>query len=155
MQLVDVDVEPLHGAEHQPGQQAGPVRVEEPGQHPPDPVVIEQTRLARAQPEQGWIERCGPFAEGVDRLAVQHQVGHHGPDRGRRGQLEPGVGARQVLRQQGGQPEPVTECVDDRQRPEQLRVQLHVRVLVIQRPHLPFGCWSLRPVRDAISITTE
>ena len=37
----EVDVERLHRIQDQTGQQAGPIRVEQSGQHPPDTVVVE------------------------------------------------------------------------------------------------------------------
>jgi hypothetical protein len=37
----EIDVEGLDRVEDQTGQQAGPIRVEQPGQHPSDPVVVE------------------------------------------------------------------------------------------------------------------
>ena len=52
-------------------------------QGPPDPVVVEHVDLALGQPQQARVVAGGPLAQGVQRLATQHQVGHHDPDRGR------------------------------------------------------------------------
>ena len=102
MQLAGVDVELADCAQHDRGQQAGPVGVEQRLQRPPDPVVVEHTHLGDAQPEQRRVVAGGPLAQPIERLAAQHQVGHHQPDRDRRRQLDPGVGGRQRARQQRG-----------------------------------------------------
>jgi hypothetical protein len=91
VQLRAVDPEPGHRVEHQPGQQRGAVRVEQPGQHPPHPVVVEQLRLALGQPQRARVERLGPPPQRVHRLPRQHQVAHQHPDRRRRGQSQPRI----------------------------------------------------------------
>jgi hypothetical protein len=54
--------------EHQLGEQAGPVGVEELLGRPPDPVVVEHLDLARGQPEQPGGERGRPLPEPVERV---------------------------------------------------------------------------------------
>ncbi len=44
-----VDVEVVHRIQDQPGQQAGPVRVEQPREHPPDPVIVQQVNICWRQ----------------------------------------------------------------------------------------------------------
>jgi hypothetical protein len=147
----DVDAEAVHRVQHQPGRQAGPVGVEQPRQHPPDPVVVEQPHLALVQAEQGRVERCRPLLQRIHGLAVEYQVAHHHhPDgRGRR-QLQPRVLVRHEAFQQPLQAQPVQEVVDDRQRPQHPGVQLE-RALVhpgLLRAHPCHRCPSTYTLKD-------
>jgi len=115
VQLAGVDGELADRAEHNRGQQAGAVGVEQRLQGPPDPVVVEHPDLLSGQAEQRRVVAGGPLADAVERFAAQHQVRHDQADRGRRAHLHPGVTVGQCAGQQGGQPEPVGHRVDDRQ----------------------------------------
>lgn len=135
MQSIQVDPEGLDRVEYEAGQQGRAVGVEQPGQLPPDPIVVEQRHLCLVgQAEQPRRVRGSPLAQRVHRLAVQHQVAHHHSDRGRGHELEPGVVVQQVLLQQAGQAEPVVEVVDDRQRSQLLGVELEISRLTHDRP---------------------
>lgn len=46
MQLRTVHPEPVHRVQHQRGEQAGPVGVEQPRQAPADPVIVQRGRIA-------------------------------------------------------------------------------------------------------------
>jgi len=111
-------------ADDQLGEQAGPVRVEQRDQRPPDPVVIEPHRVCVRQTQQGRRVRGGPLTQPVQRRPAHQQVDHQQPDRRRRGQLEPPVRLRQPPRQDLLEPDPVQEVVDQRQRPQPLADQL-------------------------------
>ncbi len=78
----------------QVGEQAGPVRVEQPHQRPAGPVVIEPRRVAVRQAQQPGCVRGGPLAQPVQGCPADQQVDHDQPDRGRRIQLEPPVRCR-------------------------------------------------------------
>jgi excisionase family DNA binding protein len=54
-----VDVEASDRVQDQAGQQAGPVGIEQPGQHPPDPVVVEQ-RSTSQRPDRPLSGRSVP-----------------------------------------------------------------------------------------------
>ena len=82
MQLAGVHRELTDRAEHDRGQQAGPVGVEQRLQGPADPVVVEPVDLGFGQPQQARVLAGGPLAQGVQGFAAQYQVGHHDPDRG-------------------------------------------------------------------------
>lgn len=124
MQLGGVDAELGDHLEHQLGEQAGAVGVEEPVQRAADPVVVEDLGLARSQPEQTRGERGRPLCHGIERLASQEQVGHHEPDRRGRRQPQPGVISGQIALEQSRQPGPVEEVVHHRQRTQPLGVQV-------------------------------
>ena len=123
LRLADVDVEASDGVEHEPGQQRRLVTVEQPGQRPPHPVVVTQ-----------------PFPKRVGRLATDDEVADHHPHRARRCQLQTGVVIGEKRLQQPGEPEPVEGRVDDRQRPQQPRVQLEPSWLIHAVPPAGGGC---------------
>ncbi|MGB8021216.1 MAG: hypothetical protein WCF04_08320 [Candidatus Nanopelagicales bacterium] len=89
-----VDVELADRAEHDRGQQAGPVGVEQRLQRPAHPVVVDHRHVSCGQPEQRRVVAGGPLAQDVERFPAQHQVRDHQPDRVRGGQLQPGVVVR-------------------------------------------------------------
>ena len=91
VQLVGVDAELADRPEHDRGQQAGPVGVEQRFQCPPDPVVVEHPEILGAEPEQRRVVTGGPLAQAVERFPAQHQVRDHQPDRDRWRELEAGV----------------------------------------------------------------
>jgi hypothetical protein len=51
VQLGELDVELAHRGQHDTGDQAGPIGVEEPVQHAPHPVVVQGGRVAGGQAE--------------------------------------------------------------------------------------------------------
>jgi hypothetical protein len=119
-----VDAERGDRVQQQPGQQRGPVGVEQPDQHPADPVVVEQSHFLGVQSQQSRLERRRPVGQRVHRLPVQHQVAHHHPDRGGRRQFQPPVVGGQVLLEQPVQAKPGQEVVDHRDRPQPLADEL-------------------------------
>ena len=98
--------EAAHCGQHDRGEQAGPVRVEQRVQGPADPIVVEHCQFRLGQPEQVRAVAGGPFGQPVDRLPADQQVDHHQPHRGGRCQLESRVSHRQHAVQQRRQPQP-------------------------------------------------
>ena len=84
VQPVQVDVESLDRVEDQPGEQAGPVRVEQPGEHPADPVIVEQLNICSRQADRRRLVAGSPLAQCVHRGVSDHQVADHHPKRRRR-----------------------------------------------------------------------
>jgi len=110
--------------EHQLGEQAGPVGVEQLLGRPTDPIVVDDLDLAPRQTEQPGGERGGPLPESVERCAAQQQIGDHQAHRGRRGQTHPDIGGGQIALQQRRQPGAAPEVVDQRQPTQPLARQL-------------------------------
>ena len=79
-----VDVEALHRVQHEPGEQARPVRVEQPSEHPPDLIVVEQLHIVGGEPDHRRVVAGGPLSECVHRAVTHHQVTDHHPQRCRR-----------------------------------------------------------------------
>ena len=71
-----VDAELADHAGHQLGEQAAPVRAEQPVQHPAGPVIVQQGRLAVAQAQQGRLVGLRPLAQGIQRPVLGAQVRH-------------------------------------------------------------------------------
>lgn len=102
MELAAVDVELAGHGHDDPGEQAGPIRVEEPFQGAPHPIVVQSLDIARERVEQSRVVAGGPFGQGVDRLAVGDQVAdHHAQHDGRR-QAQAGVVVGQETLQGAG-----------------------------------------------------
>ena len=157
VQLGCVYCELTDRAEHDRGQQAGPVGVEQRFQGPPDPVVVEPVDLGCGQPQQAWVVAGGPLAQPVQGFAAQHQVGHHQPNRGRWSQLDAGVPGRQHARKQRGQPEAVQDMVDDRQPAQGAGDQGEVAFLVRLAHHdTPYcGVLACITVNAILRLSTE
>jgi len=102
VQLAGVDAELADRPQHDRGQQAGPVGVEQRLKGPADPVVVEHPEILRAEPEQRRVEGGGPLAQAVERCTAQHQVRDDQPDRDRRRQLQAAVVGRQRVGEQRG-----------------------------------------------------
>ena len=115
-----VDGELADHARHQLGEQAAPVSMEQPVQHPAGPVVVEQFRLPRGQPQQGRLVGGGPLAQGVQRPVLYRQVRDHHRDHHRGVQRQPGIISRDPGIQQPEQAHPGREAADQRQGAETL-----------------------------------
>ena len=114
MQLGGGDGEVADHAQHGGGDQRGPVGVEQPVQHPGDPVIVQGGRVARGQAQQGGVVTLGPLGQGVDRPVAGHDVAdHHGDHRGG-SQPQPGIVMRQVDVERLSEPHPGQEVVHDR-----------------------------------------
>ena len=75
MQLVQIDTKLADRPQDQLGQQGGPVGVEESVQGPPNPVIVEQPRLALFQADERRLSPGSPLRMGIDGLAVvEHDV---------------------------------------------------------------------------------
>src|SRR5665647_2110463 len=72
VQLGCVHGELTDRAEHDRGQQAGPVGVEQRLQGPPDPVVVEPVDLGLGQPQQARVVAGGPLAQAIQGLSLIH-----------------------------------------------------------------------------------
>jgi hypothetical protein len=135
--LRGVHAELADHADDQVGEQAGPVRVEQRHQRPPDPVVVEPPGVPTRQAEQPRRVGGSPFSQPVQRCPTDQQVDHQQPDRRRRGQLEPAVRLRQPPLQCRVQADPVQEVVDHRQRPQPVTDQPERAILRRVQPPPP------------------
>ena len=106
-----VDRKPADHPGHQLGEQAAPVSQEEPVQHPPGPVVIEQPGLARGQAQQARLVLRPPLAQRIQRPVLSAQVCYHRAQHRRRVQRQPGVIGRDPAVQQPGRPVGQAKCV--------------------------------------------
>ena len=102
-------------AEHDRGQQVGPVSIEQSVQCPTDPVVVHCSDLGLRHGEQCRVESGSPLTQRIQRFTAQNQVGDHQPDRGGRRQLGPAIDLTQGLVQQGGQAQAVQDVIHDRE----------------------------------------
>ena len=120
VQLGDVQVELVDGCQHGRGDQAGPVGVEQPVQHPTDPVIVQRGGIAGFQSQDRRVVVGRPFPEGVDRSMPGRDVGHHHSDHAGGWQPQPGVVVGQVGVQVLGQAEAGQEEVHHGQAPQPL-----------------------------------
>ena len=103
-----VDVEPLDRIEDPPGQQAGPIRIEQPRQHPPHPVIVQQGDVVSRQADHRRLVAPGPLRECVHGGVTHHQVADHHPERRRGRHPQPGLKIkvgdihRRILPAEGG-----------------------------------------------------
>jgi hypothetical protein len=109
-----VDTELADRGEHDRGQQAGPVSIEQRVQRPADPIIVDGRDFDLGQAQQRRVIAGCPLAQRVERFAAQHQVRDHQPDRGRGCQLGPAVDLVQGVVQQPRQAEAVQDVVHDR-----------------------------------------
>jgi hypothetical protein len=78
VQLRAVGLELAHDPQHDLGEQARPIGVEEPVERATDPVVVERFHVAGEQLEQTGVIGGGPLRKGIDRLAVGDEVALQG-----------------------------------------------------------------------------
>lgn len=123
MQLGGGDGELADHAQHRGGDQTGPVGVEQPVQHPPDPVVVQRSGLTRGEAEHGRGVPLRPLGQGIDRSMPDHDVADHHGDHRRRGQPQPSIVMRQVALQLLTDPHPGQEVVHNRQATQLLTLQ--------------------------------
>jgi len=102
----------------------GGIGVEQAEQGSGDPVVVEESRLAGAKPQDRRAEGCRPLAEGVYGLSVQHQVAERDAERDRRCELHAAVVVGNVAVEEHGHREAFEEVVEDRHGAKQLGTQL-------------------------------
>ena len=121
VELIERDVELAHGVDNQFGEQGRAVGIEEPGEGPAHPVVIEPGRLAGLQAQQVGLNLPGPFDVTVDGLAaVQDERAQHNPEGAIRLDL---ASARQGAAQEPIDMETLQDAVRQRQAADQPRVQ--------------------------------
>ncbi len=123
MELGEVDGELGDGAEDELGEQGGAVGVEEAIQCPSNPIVVEQRRFICDEPELVGVEWGGPFAEGVDGFAVEHEVAHQHPEGEAGSEAQAPVVVRDVALEELGEAEPLEEVVDQGEGAEDLGVE--------------------------------
>jgi len=75
-----VDAKGAHRVEHQAGEKAGAIRVEEALEATPDAVVVDQADLVRAESEHGGVELGRPLVHRVQRLMGEREVADHDAD---------------------------------------------------------------------------
>ena len=115
VELVELDVELLYGADHDGRHQRSPVRIVKAVEGTADPVVIQAIDLVRPEAEQGWYERLRPFLESIDGPAPEDDVAKQDPEGG--GGLDPEapVVLRHILLEELVQAKAVQDVLDHRQ----------------------------------------
>ncbi len=133
VQLGAVDLELGDGPQHERRHEARAIGVEQAKQGSADPVVVQQGRLAGAEPEHRRAEGSRPLAERVDGLSVEHQVAHHDPEGDGRRQLHAAILVGHVALEELGHRETPQEVVDDRHGAQQLGAKLEPLATPISR----------------------
>jgi hypothetical protein len=87
-----VDAEGVHRVEHQAGEQAGAICIEEALEAAPDAVIVDQADLVCAQSEHGGIDPGRPLVHRVQRLMGEREVSDHDPDCLGRCEAHPAIG---------------------------------------------------------------
>jgi len=129
--LGQVDLELLHGSQHDGGHQGRSVDLVEPIERTPDPIVVQKlwrSRLSEAQVL--WNMLLDPGWHAIERLPRGQDVGNHQRQRVRVADLGPATERllRHVLRKQRIKLEPIEELAQDGKRPHLERLHRQVRV---------------------------
>jgi hypothetical protein len=115
VQLGEIDVEGADHTQHRLGDERCSIRVEQPIEHAPDPIVIQRLCVAGREPEQARLVDAGPLADPIERSVRDDDVGHQHRDDHRRVETEPCVVVHQVGIERLPQTHPLEEVLDDRQ----------------------------------------
>ncbi|OIQ75302.1 hypothetical protein GALL_430300 [mine drainage metagenome] len=120
VELVELDAESLDGADDDGGHQGRPVRVEQPVEGPPHPVVVQAIDLVRFQPKQGGQERLCPLLEPIDRPASEEDVAQEDAEGSGRTDPAAPVHVGHILLKERIQPQAVKHVLKQRQGAERL-----------------------------------
>ena len=123
MHLGAVDAKGAHRVEHQAGEEAGAIRIEEALEATPDTVVVDQADLVGLEPEHVRVVASRPLVHRVQRLMGEGQIADHDADRLGRCEAHPAIGCGHVLVEQPDEAETGEKVVDHGQRPERLCLQ--------------------------------
>ena len=112
MQLRAVDIERLDHPDHQLGEQAGPIGVEQASETACNSVIVECPNVISTQTKQLWSKWCCPFANAIDRLTMKHKISHHDTDHDCWVETQPLIIGGHVMIQEFFKVDQIQEMVD-------------------------------------------